>query len=70
MAAGRENAFVYGYFRDEHPSIFRLLQRVGREAKQTPVGKCGEFASQSNMVEALLRAGMRILSVPCPSYRR
>jgi len=33
MAAGRENAFVYGYFRDEHLSIFRLLEHVGREAE-------------------------------------
>jgi phosphotransferase system enzyme I (PtsI) len=66
MAASRENAFVYRYFRDDHPSIFKLLQHVGREANQTPVGICGELASQSNQVEALLRAGMRTLSVPPP----
>ncbi len=66
MAAGRENAFVYRYFRDDHPAIFKLLQHVGREAKQTPVGICGELASQSNRVEALLKAGMRMLSVPPP----
>lgn len=66
MAAGRENALVYKYFKDDHPSIFRLLQHVGREANQIPVGICGELASQSNMVEALLRTGMRMLSVPPP----
>jgi phosphotransferase system enzyme I (PtsI) len=66
MAAGRENAFVYKYFRDDHPSIFKLLQQVGREREQTPVGICGELASQSHLVQALLRAGMRMLSVAPP----
>ncbi|RKX30842.1 MAG: phosphoenolpyruvate--protein phosphotransferase [Verrucomicrobia bacterium] len=66
MAAGRENAFVYKYFMDDHPSVFKLLQHIGREAKQTPVGICGELAGQSNQVQALLRAGMRMLSVPPP----
>jgi phosphoenolpyruvate-protein phosphotransferase len=66
MAAGRENAFVYRYFRDDHQSIFKLLKHVAGEAEQIPVGICGELASRTNMVEPLLRAGIRILSVPPP----
>ena len=66
MAAGRENPFVYQYFKDDHPAIFKLLRHIAKQAKHIPVGICGELASQSNMVEPLLRTGMRMLSVPPP----
>lgn len=66
MAAGRENAFVHRYFKDDHEVIFKLLRLVGREAEKIPVGLCGELASHTDKTEALLRAGMRMLSVPPP----
>jgi len=66
MAAGRENTLVFRYFQDDHPAIFKLLQLVGKTAPETSVGICGELASRSDMVPALLRAGMRMLSVPPP----
>ncbi len=66
MAAGRENAFVHRYFKDDHEVIFKLLRLVGREAEKIPVGLCGELASHTDKTEALLKAGMRMLSVPPP----
>jgi phosphoenolpyruvate-protein kinase (PTS system EI component) len=66
MAAGRESGFVHRYFQDDHPAIFKLLEYVGREADQTAVGICGELAGQCNAVQALLRTGIRILSVSPP----
>jgi len=66
MAAGRESPFAYQYFKDDHPAIIKLLQHVGKEATQTPVGICGELASQGDMVQTLLTTGIRMLSVPPP----
>lgn len=66
MAAGRENAFVHRYFRDDHEAIFKLLTLVGREAKEIPVGLCGELANHTDRTEALLKTGIRMLSVSPP----
>jgi phosphotransferase system enzyme I (PtsI) len=66
MAAGRENVFVHRYFKDDHEAIFKLLNLVGRESKQIPVGICGELASHTDRTEALLKSGIRLLSVPPP----
>jgi phosphoenolpyruvate-protein phosphotransferase len=64
MAAGRENALVSRYFKDDHTAIFRLLEWIGRHAAGTPIGLCGELAGQSDVTEALLKTGIRMLSVP------
>ena len=66
MAAGRENALVYKYFKDDHPAVLKLLDQVGKEARRIPVGICGELASQASVVPTLLKTGIRMLSVPPP----
>lgn len=66
MAAGRDSAFVYQYFKDDHPSIMKLLQYIGRVANRIPVGICGELAGRTEGVATLLAANMRMLSVSPP----
>lgn len=66
MAADRENALVSRYFRDDHPAVLKLLEGVGAATKTLTVGACGELAGRAEMLETLLRARIRMLSVPPP----
>jgi phosphotransferase system enzyme I (PtsI) len=66
MAAGRENPLVNDYFREDHPSILRLLRIILEEAGTTPVGLCGELARRLQSIPTLLALGLRSLSVPPP----
>jgi phosphoenolpyruvate-protein kinase (PTS system EI component) len=63
LAAGRENALVNDYFIDDHPSIFRLMEIVIKDAETTPVSLCGELAGRISAIPELLRIGLRSLSV-------
>jgi len=63
MAAGRQNTLVSEYFQDNHPVIMRLVRMVCADAGSVPVGICGELAGHLNAVPALLRSGIRLLSV-------
>ena len=63
MAAGRENPLVAEYFIDDHPAIFRLIELVVRKAGTTPVSICGELAGRVDVIQKLLRTGIRSLSV-------
>jgi phosphoenolpyruvate-protein kinase (PTS system EI component) len=64
LAAGRENPLVEAYFLDAHPTIFRLIELVIREAEDTPVSLCGELAGRIDLIPDLLRTGLRSFSVP------
>lgn len=66
MAAGRDNPLVAHYFQDDHPAVLRLLRMVCRESGDKPVFVCGELAGRLEAVEALLQAGVRMLSVAPP----
>jgi phosphoenolpyruvate-protein kinase (PTS system EI component) len=66
MAAGRDNPFVAGYFRDDHPAIRQILRTIVQGAGRTPVAVCGELAGRLQNTEALLRTGVRVLSVAPP----
>jgi phosphotransferase system enzyme I (PtsI) len=66
MAAGRENPLVNDYFIEDHPTVLRLVRMVVEEAGTVPVGICGELARQLNAVPALVKLGLRSLSVAPP----
>jgi phosphotransferase system enzyme I (PtsI) len=66
MAAGRENPFVNDYFIEDHPTVMRLIRIVAEEAGHIPVAICGELARQLSAVPALVKLGIRILSVAPP----
>lgn len=63
LAAGRENPSVTDYFIDDHPAVLRLMEMVIKDAGATPVSLCGELAGRSAAIPALLRTGLRSLSV-------
>lgn len=66
MAAGRDNPMVAHYFQDDHPAVLRLLRMVCEDAGDKPVFVCGELAGRLDAVEALLDAGVQMLSVAPP----
>ena len=63
MAAGRENPLVAKYFIDDHPAIFHLIELVVREAGTKPVSICGELAGRVDVIQKLLKTGIKSLSV-------
>ena len=63
MVAGRENFLVSHYFIDDRPAVMPLVERVVREAGETPVGLCGELAGRKEVLPQLLWLGLRSLSV-------
>ena len=63
MAAGRENPLVSEYYIDDHPSIFRLIKLIVKDAGDTPVSICGEIAGRSELIAKILDTGIRSLSV-------
>jgi phosphoenolpyruvate-protein phosphotransferase len=66
MAAARQNPLVYRYFKDDHPSVLRLIRLAVEEADEALVAVCGELASQPQAIPMLLDAGVRLLSVAPP----
>jgi phosphoenolpyruvate-protein kinase (PTS system EI component) len=66
FAAGRENPLVSDYYQQGHPAILRLLKIIVEEAGDLKVGVCGELARQEAAIPALLRLGIRELSVAAP----
>ena len=57
---------VSDYFRADHPAVLRLVRIVVEEAGQVPVAVCGELARQGDAIPALLKLGIRCLSVAPP----
>lgn len=66
MAAGRENPLVNEYFLENHPAVLRLVGMVLVEAGEVPVSVCGELGADLSSIPALLKLGLRSLSVAPP----
>ena len=66
FAADRENAAVESYFTDTAAVIFRLLRLAHEDVPGMPLSVCGELAGRPEHVPALLRCGIRTLSVAPP----
>jgi len=63
LAAGRENPLVTEYFLDDHPAVLRLIGLAIADAGSIPISLCGELAGRPAAIPALLRVGLRSLSV-------
>jgi phosphotransferase system, enzyme I, PtsP len=69
LGVDRSNKRVADYYRPEHPSVLRSLQRVVRIAAEhdKPISICGEMAHDEAMIPFLLGIGIRRLSLD-PQY--
>lgn len=65
-AAARDNPAVSAYANTLHPGVLRLIAHVVRHgaAGGRPVSLCGDAGADPRLIPALLRAGLRSLSVP------
>ncbi|BBO90002.1 phosphoenolpyruvate--protein phosphotransferase [Desulfosarcina ovata] len=65
LGVDRSNKRVADYYRPEHPSVLRALNRVVRVAieHKKPISICGEMAHDETMIPFLLGIGMRRLSI-------
>jgi len=66
MVAGRENPLVSSYFIDDHPAILKMVHIITQGLGAKPVAVCGELAANLDAIPALLKEGIRCLSVPPP----
>jgi phosphotransferase system enzyme I (PtsP) len=59
------NKRVADYYRPEHPSVLRALERVVRVAgdHEKPISICGEMGHDAAMIPFLLGIGIRRLSL-------
>ncbi len=65
LGVDRSNKQVADYYRPEHPSVLRALQRVVRIADEheKPISVCGEMGHDAAMIPFLLGIGIRRLSI-------
>lgn len=65
LGVDRSNKRVADYYRPEHPSILRALQRVVRVADDydKPISVCGEMGHDDTLIPFLLGIGVRRLSI-------
>ena len=65
LGVDRSNKRVADYYRPEHPSVLRALERVVRVAAEheKPISICGEMAHDEAMIPFLLGIGIRRLSI-------
>ncbi|WP_372682080.1 phosphoenolpyruvate--protein phosphotransferase [Desulfosarcina sp.] len=65
LGVDRSNKRVADYYRPEHPSVLRALERVVRVAADhdKPISVCGEMGHDDQMVPFLLGIGIRRLSI-------
>jgi phosphotransferase system enzyme I (PtsI) len=66
MAAARDNASVAALHDCGHPAVISLIEQVvvAGASLGIPVSLCGDMAGDPNHLAALLRTGLRQLSVP------
>ena len=64
-ASSRDSSAVAGLNDPGHPAVIRLITRVARFGRENaiPVSLCGDMASDPTHIGALLKAGLRSLSV-------
>lgn len=65
LGVDRSNKRVADYYRPEHPSVLRSLERVVRVAgdHRKPISLCGEMGHDAVMIPFLLGIGLRQLSI-------
>jgi phosphotransferase system enzyme I (PtsP) len=65
LGVDRSNKQVANYYRPEHPSVLRALERVVRVAgdHKKPISVCGEMGHDAAMLPFLLGIGIRRLSL-------
>jgi phosphotransferase system enzyme I (PtsP) len=65
LGVDRSNKQVADYYRPEHPSVLRALERVVRVAgdHKKPISVCGEMGHDAAMIPFLLGIGIRRLSL-------
>lgn len=65
LGVDRSNKRVADYYRPEHPSVLRALERVVRIAAEhdKPISVCGEMGHDEAMIPFLLGIGLRRLSI-------
>ena len=66
MAAARDNTSVSSLHDCAHPAVTVLIEQVVKAGASLgiPVSLCGDMAGDPNHLAALLRTGLRQLSVP------
>jgi phosphoenolpyruvate-protein phosphotransferase (PTS system enzyme I) len=69
MAAGRDTSGLAHLQDDLNPAVLELIERVAKHGSShnADVSVCGEMASQVKSIPALLKVGVRSLSVPVSS---
>ena len=65
MAAARDSDAVAELNDPRHPAVLRLIAEVAAHGAKTgrKVSLCGDAGGDPKLIEALLRAGLRALSV-------
>ncbi len=65
LGVDRSNKRVAEYYRPEHPSVLRALQRLVKVAGEygKPISLCGEMGHDDAMIPFLLGIGLRRLSI-------
>jgi phosphotransferase system enzyme I (PtsP) len=65
LGVDRSNKRVADYYRPEHPSVLRSLERVVSVAgdHRKPISVCGEMGHDAAMIPFLLGIGIRRLSI-------
>ncbi len=66
LVADRGNPKTASRYRQDHPSILRMIKKVAEEGEKggVPVSICGEMASNPEFTELLISLGIRIFSCP------
>jgi phosphotransferase system enzyme I (PtsP) len=65
LGVDRSNKQVAEYYRPEHPSVLRALEKIVCSATDhgKPIGICGEMGHDPKMIPFLLGIGLRQLSI-------
>jgi phosphotransferase system enzyme I (PtsP) len=65
LAVDRSNDRIGSMYKDYHPAVLRVLERIARAANEydTPVSMCGDAAADPVMLEFFLGVGFTTFSV-------
>ena len=72
LAAARDSEAVADLYDPAHPAVLRLIAGVAAQgaARGVKVSLCGDAGADPRLIEPLLRAGLRALSVPPAAVAR
>ena len=65
LCVDRENTGVSALYQEMHPAVLALIEMTSKAAKKhnIPISVCGEMAAREDEIEALLKRGIRSLSM-------